>query len=117
MDWLYAGYVDRLPPEVCRLIENNELYVSPIALLELQYLKEIGRLTVEPTLIIEELSASIRLKICKQPFADIIRVALSQTWTRDPFDRIIVGNAALHGTILLTKDTTILDNYERACWR
>ena len=115
--WLYAGDIDRFPPGVQRLIESNEIYVSPAVILELQFLKEIKRLTVESILIIENLSASIGVKICEHSFVDIIRASLTQTWTRDPFDRLIVGNAALNGNILITKDSIIRDNYEYAYWQ
>ena len=115
--WLYTGDIKRLMPGVRRLIEDSELYVSPAVILELQFLKEIKRVTVEPILMIETLSASIGLKVCEQPFIDIIRASLSQVWTRDPFDRMIVGNAALNGTTLITKDSMILDNYEHAYWQ
>ena len=115
--WLYSGDIGRFPPGVRRLIESNELYVSPAVILELQFLKEIKRLTVEPILIIEDLSASIGVKVCEHPFVDIIRASLTQTWTRDPFDRMIVGNAALNGNTLITKDSMIRDNYEYAYWQ
>ena len=115
--WLYTGDIKRLMPGVRRLIESSELYVSPAVILELQFLKEINRVTVESILIIETLSASIGLKVCEQPFIDIIRASLSQLWTRDPFDRMIVGNAALNGTTLITKDSRIHDNYEYAYWQ
>lgn len=115
--WLYAGDIDRFPPGVRRLIESSELYVSPAVILELQFLKEIKRLTVESILIIETLSASIGVKVCEHSFVDIIRSSLSQVWTRDPFDRMIVGNAALNDTTLITKDSLIRDNYEHAYWQ
>jgi len=37
-------------------------------------------------------------------------------WTRDPFDRIIVGNAAAENAVLITKDNSILEHYEHAVW-
>jgi len=49
--WLYAGDKKRFPAAVCKRIEDNELLISPIVLLELQYLKETGRLLVEPGVI------------------------------------------------------------------
>ena len=38
------------------------------------------------------------------------------TWTRDPFDRVIVANAALNGNILISKDQNILEHYIHARW-
>jgi len=38
------------------------------------------------------------------------------TWTRDPFDRLIVGDATGANSALLTKDSTILANCPLAEW-
>jgi predicted nuclease of predicted toxin-antitoxin system len=43
-------------------------------------------------------------------------VAVEQIWTRDPFDRIIVGQAALHQTMLVTKDRAMRKHYPHAFW-
>jgi len=49
-------------------------------------------------------------------FHAIVNGALGLSWTRDPFDRIIVANSALNNNLLITKDRTILENYENAVW-
>ena len=41
---------------------------------------------------------------------------MRQSWTRDPFDRIIVAQAALRRTSLITKDAVIRADYNRALW-
>jgi PIN domain nuclease of toxin-antitoxin system len=84
--------------------------------LELQYLFEIKRITYEANDIVFELFNKIGLKVCNKSFNPIISVALDFFWTRDPFDRIIVSNAAANRNILLTKDKNILKNYEKAKW-
>ena len=43
--WLYAGETERFSATGRELIENHSLQISPIVFLELQYLKEIKRLT------------------------------------------------------------------------
>jgi len=43
-------------------------------------------------------------------------ICLDTRWTRDPFDRLIVGLAALAGSALLTKDRTIRKHYRKATW-
>ena len=45
-----------------------------------------------------------------------IRQAIEQTWTRDPFDRIIVAQSKLADAPLLTKDNTIRKQYKKAFW-
>jgi PIN domain nuclease of toxin-antitoxin system len=114
--WAYAGEVERFPPAVCNLIENNELVISPFVLLELQYLYEIERLTVSPMVIYENLTNAIGLKTCDLHLLIVINEALTMKWTRDPFDRIITASAASRDTVLLTKDSQILSHYPKAFW-
>lgn len=114
--WLYAGDRERFPATVCERIEENELLVSPMVLLELQYLKEIGRLLVDPGVIYENLAGTIHLGICDLPFGKIVSESLTQTWTRDPFDRIITAQALVRDRMLLTRDAVILKNFPKAIW-
>jgi PIN domain nuclease of toxin-antitoxin system len=114
--WAYAGEIDRLPPSVRTRIEENDLLISPFVLLELKYLYEIERLTVEPGVIYENLSITIGLTVCDLPLMRVITEALPQTWTRDPFDRIITATATARGAALLTKDEGIRAHYSKACW-
>ena len=46
----------------------------------------------------------------------LVMEAIAQSWTRDPFDRIIVANAICAESQLLTKDANILGNYKNAVW-
>ena len=108
--WLYAGETERFSGKGRELIENHDLLVSPIVFLELQYLKEIKRITVEPALLLENLTSTIGLNICDKPFLQIVTEAITQNWTRDPFDRLIVATAAAGNALLLTKDTIILSS-------
>lgn len=114
--WLYSGLTDKLTDIAKTLINDNDVYISAIVRLELQYLYEIKRLKDEPDVIISNLSDQIGLKICNKNFNDIISTTLTITWTRYPFDRIITANALLNNNILLTKDQNILDNYLYAKW-
>jgi PIN domain nuclease of toxin-antitoxin system len=114
--WAYAGEIDRLPPSVRTRIEENDLLISPFVLLELKYLYEIERLTVEPGVICENLAITIGLAVCDLPLMRVITEALPQTWTRDPFDRIITATATARGAALLTKDEVIRAHYSKACW-
>ena len=41
--WLYAGLEDRFNKKILTLLAKNELYVSPVFILELQYLYENAR--------------------------------------------------------------------------
>jgi len=114
--WLYAGKVEKLSEQAKELINGHEVFISPVVRLELQYLFEIQRTTDEANEIVFDLSDRIGLKICDKSFNTIVSGALDFSWTRDPFDRIIVANAAINNNILVTKDQNILENYEKAMW-
>jgi PIN domain nuclease of toxin-antitoxin system len=114
--WLYSGLTDKLSELAKSLINDNEIYISAIVRLELQYLYEIKRITHQPDTIIAELSEQIDLQICNKSFNQIISMSLAINWTRDPFDRIITANAQIGNNMLLSKDGNILNNYTCAKW-
>jgi PIN domain nuclease of toxin-antitoxin system len=114
--WLFAGLVGKFNRPVVELINEHELDISPIVLLELQYLYEVQRTTKDAMAIVTDLSQRVGLKVCDKDFNAIISQALAHSWTRDPFDRVIVAHASLHGNLLITKDQTILENYPHARW-
>lgn len=114
--WLFSGRTDLLSLRGEKAIEENDLLISPIVSLELQYLFEIDKILRPAHFIIGELSKSIRLSLCKQPFDAIVAEANRLTWTRDPFDRIITAQASIQKSPLLTKDTTISSHYKKAFW-
>jgi PIN domain nuclease of toxin-antitoxin system len=114
--WLYAGRTDLFPAGVRALLEEHDLLISPVVKLELQYLYEIRR-TAEPArTVVAALERDVGLTVCDLPFQQVVEVALAQSWTRDPFDRLIVSQAALRGFHLLTKDRNIRDSFSEAIW-
>ena len=116
VEWLYAKELQRFSKAALQRIEEDESFISPIVLLELQYLKETKRIRTETHTIIEALARSIGLRVCDLPFDHVVLEALPHTWTRDPFDRIIVGQAMARHAPLLTKDATIQTHYKQAWW-
>lgn len=114
--FLYEDAGASLPQLSRSLIADDELLISPMVILELQFLFEGGRITIPAETIMRTIQAAARLRICDLPFGDIARTALRETWTRDPFDRIIVAQARLRESTLVTKDRTIRENYEHAIW-
>lgn len=114
--WLFAGFVERFPPTARDLMEENGLFISPMAVLELRYLREIGRLSVDAPMILGYLETAVALQVCRLPFHRIIVEAMNQVWTRDPFDRIIAAQARAAGRQLLTKDAAMREHCDFAVW-
>lgn len=115
--WLYAGETDGLTANAAKRINlEDDLRISPAVILELQYLKEIGRLTAGGNAVVRSLGAQVGLQVCDLPFDAVVESALDQHWTRDPFDRLIVAQAAVARAPLLTKDRSIRRHYRQAVW-
>ncbi len=114
--WLFAGQTERLSETARFYINANDIFISPIVSLELQFLFEIERITQKPKTVVSALSDAIGLGICDKDFYQVVQCAQPYSWTRDPFDRIIVAQAALNGNALITKDQTILTHFKHAVW-
>jgi PIN domain nuclease of toxin-antitoxin system len=114
--WLYAGEIERFTPEGQALLESEQLTVSPIVQLELTFLHEIGRLRMGGADVLGDLESRVRLYVVNQPFIAVVQAAASISWTRDPFDRLIVGDALAANCQLLTKDDTIREHLSLALW-
>ena len=114
--WLYQKEKSRFTPRTQILIDQEDLYISPMVELELEYLFEIDRINVKADIIVNYLKEKIDLKMCGNLFSDIVQESISMKWTRDPFDRIITAQAALSDSILITKDHQIRKHYSKAVW-
>lgn len=87
--------------------ESRRLYISPVTILELQMLVEIGRLKPEAAAF-ERLVADERWLIDEPPALNWFQEAADLTWTRDPFDRLILAHARVRGWRLATADRAML---------
>lgn len=114
--WLHAGETQFFSEGVLSRIDSESLVICPMVALELEYLYEIGRITVPSDTIVSDLSASLGLEVCNRPFLLTVRQALQVKWTRDPFDRTIVAHALAHSFDLLTKDEMLLNKCALAFW-
>lgn len=114
--WLYAGETERISRPAAAVINTEALLASPMILLELQYLSEIGRLAATPHAVVADLKRQIGLSIMNRPLEEIAEEALTLSWTRDVFDRMIVAQAALDGAALISTDRLIRKHYPKAVW-
>ena len=115
--WLFEGRKDFLTHQLQALLEKNELYISPMVEMELELLFEMGRITHNGSSIVRELESRLGLIVSQSNFYNVVKEAQKLTWTRDPFDRLIVANAAMFNSSLLTKDQRIHKHYSKAVWK
>ena len=91
------------------LVERQiRLCVSPASLLEVQFLVEAGRIRLTGTTP-GALADDPRWAMDSPASEDWFRHAWGLSWTRDPFDRLIVAHARLRGWRLATGDQSLLD--------
>lgn len=114
--WLYAGRLDLIPDEARRRIDGDEVVVSPMVALELEYLFESGKVHDPAQQVLDALATELGLRLCTLPFPRVEAAARAMSWTRDPFDRLIAAQAAAAGAVLLTKDRSLRRHYPAALW-
>jgi PIN domain nuclease of toxin-antitoxin system len=114
--WLYSGDADRLSSRARRAVEAGELLISPAVVLEFQYLFELNRIADAGRMIADDLRSRLSIRLCDLAFADVVRRSLDFSWTRDPFDRLIVAQAAQRNAMLVTKDRAIRRRYKQSVW-
>jgi PIN domain nuclease of toxin-antitoxin system len=114
--WLYSGQTERISKRAASLINRERIGVSPVVLLELRYLHELGRVTAAPRSIIVDLKRRLGLAVEDRSLETVAERALDLSWTRDVFDRLIVAQAALDGAELVTTDRLIRKHYAKAVW-
>jgi PIN domain nuclease of toxin-antitoxin system len=104
-----------LSSSTLRRIGNVELLVSPMVVLEMEYLHEIRRSRLTAADIMLKLKSEVAVRVCSVPFAEVAEAAIHEKWTRDPFDRLIVANAKANGFAwLITDDERIHAHYQQA---
>jgi len=108
--------VERLPSRARRLLDSDSPAVSPLVVLELEYLHEVGRARDPVPTMVAALRKSLGLEVADASLAELVGAATGLSWTRDPFDRLIAAHAILADATLLTADRTILDNLPQAAW-
>ena len=87
---------------------SKRLYLSPAMLLELQFLLEAGKIRLRGTGVPDLVTRGPWL-LDDPPAAAWFDAALDLSWTRDPFDRLLVAHARLRGWPLATGDAALLE--------
>lgn len=87
-----------------------------MVILELNILKEIGRIDGSGPEIAEHLRLDIDLGIAESSFHRVAMAACDISWTRDPFDRLIAAHAMADDVPLITRDRNMLEHCPVAVW-
>ena len=115
--FLSQGNAKLFTRDAQRSLRQSELFISPLVLVELEILNEIQRVKPSGRDILRQLQHDIGLRICDLPFQTVADIARDESWTRDPFDRIIVAQAKARGFAdLISSDTEIKQHYPRTVW-
>lgn len=115
--WLATGKLSRFSSNTRDLLEGTDLLLSPIVLLELEYLYEANRIRLPARDIQRKVEHELGVHLCELPFATIAGAALDEKWCLDPFDRMIVANAKANGFAwLISADEEIRKHYPRTIW-
>ena len=115
--WLCEDRLGKITRNALDAINDHELLISPAVLIELNFLFQLGYLVRAPRDLANQLRMQIGLEVCGRPFAGLAETALFETWTRDPFDLMIVAHAKANNyASLVTSDEKIRMHYPKAIW-
>src|SRR5262245_58818719 len=103
--WLEQGHT-RSKPLTAR---RGRLFISPASILELQFLVEAGRIRLKRSTVSDVARREDLWLLDDPPAAAWFEETLGLSWTRDPFDRLIVAHARFRGWRLATGDLALND--------
>lgn len=115
--WLAQGAIARIGRKVQGILEQADLLISPMVLIELEYLYELNRIKLPARDVRLKIEHEIDVRVCDLPFLSVVSAGLDEKWTRDPFDRMIVAQAKANGlALLISADEEIEKHYPRTVW-
>ena len=115
--WLAQNTLQKLSKRALTVVQSVDLAISPMVLIEMEYLYEIQRLELNSREVLRKIQHELAVNVCELPFPQIADSSIDEKWTRDPFDRVIVAHAKANGwAILISADEKIAQNYTRTVW-
>lgn len=84
--------------------------ISAMSLLEIAALTSSRRLELETRTFLEDLQSDPLFHLMPLTFEIALEVAALGPSLKDPFDRVIVATARVHGLRLITSDQRIIDS-------
>ena len=107
----WSSNPSKLSSKVFNLIQDqsNDIYVSVASIWEMQIKLQLGKLMLKiPLLDIIEKERSINnVSILPIVLSHVLELSALPNFHKDPFDRILIVQAAVEKAILLSKDTTL----------
>lgn len=85
--------------------------VSPVSLLEVQFLGEVGKLAVKNPEFTEAVLADARFLVDEVPLLALVRHAIPLSWTRDPFDRLLAAHSTARRVPICSVDHRVRAHY------
>lgn len=85
--------------------------VSPVSFLEIQFLAEIGRLSVQNPEFLDAVTHDPRFSVDDVGLTALVRPGLRLAWTRDPFDRLLAAHSLARRVPLCSLDRRIRSHH------
>lgn len=114
--WFYTGELKKFNKSLLSKLQTADLFISPPVMFELAMIHQIGKIRDNEDKIFRTLQQEINLELDPIDSRFLFEKACSITWTRDPFDRMIVAGAAVQKVPLVTRDLHIQDFYKKTLW-
>jgi len=86
--------------------------VSPISLLEIQLLAEVGRRQIDTPRFSRQIMSDPRFEFDDLPFVTLVQKSIELSWTRDPFDRMIAAHSLCRRVPLCSVDDRMLRQHK-----
>lgn len=117
--WMALGD-EQLSPTACELVADgsNEAFLSSVSTWEIAVKVALGRLPLpeEPERYVPRLREAHRIDTLPLDEESTLYLGRMPDIHRDPFDRMLICQAIVHGLVLLTPDPTIHQYPVRTRW-
>jgi PIN domain nuclease of toxin-antitoxin system len=94
--WLAQRDFKRIRLRAKEQIPYSCLWISPLVAVEMEFLLEIGRMVMGEVEVRLVLHADFGISLCDLDLTAIMKAALTDKWTRGPFDRPMVAHAKVY---------------------
>ena len=112
--WINSGHWKKIGTQTLKYLNKRKILISPICLLETDYLNEIGRIQENSNSVLANLLTGNNIELNDISTYALTSQAAEIDWTRDIFDRLLVAHTKVLGIELVTHDRKILKHFDMA---